>query len=69
MSATSIVQIDKVFAKTLVSSDGNSGFLETRLIKWVTMLEISSVLFLATRQAKFQTVMNSDLAPVNCKFR
>ena len=33
MSTTSIVQIDKVFSKTLVSSDGNSGFFGDKVDK------------------------------------
>jgi hypothetical protein len=33
MSATSIVQMDKVFARTLVSSDGNSGFFGDKIDK------------------------------------
>jgi hypothetical protein len=33
MSTTSIVQIDKVFTKALVSSDGNSGFFGDKVDK------------------------------------
>ena len=65
MSTTSIVQIDKVFSKTLVSSDGNSSFFEDKGDKMGHNVGDILGIILGARQKKLQTVMYLTLAPVN----
>jgi hypothetical protein len=65
MFTTSIVQIDKVFTKALVSSDGNSGFFGDKVDKMGNNVgDILGIIF-GDKAGKTPDSKVPTLAPVN----